>query len=216
MKRKTLLKLTALLTVLALTAASFTGCGKSGGNGGQSGSEASQSGENGEAGEQTSDAAQDASGDGQGSQSGMGYIPSDEDSPASSAGNEDSPGNSDVPVPASERPAPFAAAAPEKMSYTPSVEPYTVAPDLSNVSIHPYMYLTDEALTSLTNNGFFINAEYGSEEFHEVYEQNRYNMIPNFVTTDSIMQTYHLYFSHLMKNTEINYLSSAIADLSKR
>ncbi len=33
--------------------------------------------------------------------------------------------------------------------------------------------------------------------FFEIYEMNRYSQIPNFVTVDSLMHTYHLYFSYL-------------------
>ena len=46
--------------------------------------------------------------------------------------------------------------------------------------------------------------------FYEVYEQNRYEQIPNFVTVDLMMHTYHLYFSRLMKQTEKISLSGPV------
>ena len=96
----------------------------------------------------------------------------------------------------------------------PSVEPYTIAPDFSNVTYHPdYAYLFEPQYKSewndptllrdaLVKNGFAIKNQSGADEFYEIYEDNRYFFFPNFVTVDSLMHTYHLYFAHLMKNTE--------------
>ena len=56
--------------------------------------------------------------------------------------------------------------------------------------------------------------EGAGEEFFEAYETNRYSMMPNFVTTDAMLHTYHLYFSHLLKNTERAYLASELQGLS--
>ena len=210
MKRRLSLRFTALLLVLVLVSATLAGCGKSSGStGGQGAAEGSSSSD------EQGDAEGSGSSEGQGNAEGS--VSSDGQD-AAEPGEEDADGENGEPtaaVPEAQRPAPFASSETKTMAYTPSVEPYEVNPDLSNVSIHPYMYLSDEAKISLANNSFFINAQYGSDEFFEVYEMNRYSKIPNFVTVDSMMHTYHLYFSHLLKNTEINYLSSALVNLSK-
>ena len=108
----------------------------------------------------------------------------------------------------------------------PSVEPYTIAPDFSNVTYHPdYAYLFEPQYKSewndptllrdaLIKNGFAIKNQSGADEFYEIYEDNRYFFFPNFITVDSLMHTYHLYFAHLMKNTEKDYLADKLKELS--
>lgn len=105
---------------------------------------------------------------------------------------------------------------------TPQEEPveanvplYDIAPDLNNVENLWQFYFGEEESAKLAQNGFVVQ-EYGSSEFFEVYEENRYMLKPNFVTVDSMMHTYHLYFSYLMKNIERDHLADALADLSAR
>ncbi len=102
----------------------------------------------------------------------------------------------------------------EEAQIAPSVPAYTVAPGLSNVVNTDQFYLSDDALNRLENNLFVVTNSFG-HEFFEVYENNRYNLIPNFVTVDSMMHTYHLYFSLLMNRTEKTYLSDSLLSLSK-
>lgn len=97
----------------------------------------------------------------------------------------------------------------------PSVEMYSIAPDLGNIDNLWQFYLTDGVADKLARNGFVVCGNAGSE-FFGIYEENRYGMIPGFVTVDSMMHTYHLYFSHLMKNTEKNYLSDRLMQLSRK
>lgn len=95
----------------------------------------------------------------------------------------------------------------------PDTAPYTVEPDLSNVTNLDQFYLSDGQKALLAQNTFYVN-DGGENEFFEIYEYNRYAMIPNFVTVDSLMHTYHLYFSYLLRNTERNYLSDSLTALS--
>ncbi len=97
----------------------------------------------------------------------------------------------------------------------PCVEKYEISPDLSNIYNQNKFYLQDEMADMLVKNGFVVFGNAGSE-FFEVYEYNRYDEIPNFVTVDSMMHTYHLYFSHLLKETEKKYLWDNIRELSIR
>ena len=98
---------------------------------------------------------------------------------------------------------------------TPAIESYTVEPGLSNVVNLKDVYLDDAEKALIEQYGFCVDGSAGSDEFFEVYELNRYGMQANFITVDSMMHTYHLYFAHLLKNTERSSLSSAMADLSK-
>lgn len=100
----------------------------------------------------------------------------------------------------------------------PNVEPYTVEPDLGNVeNLWQFYWLGQggDMADKLAKNGFVVSGD-ANAEFFEVYEYNRYEMIPNFVTVDSIMHTYHLYFAYLLKNIEKDYLSDSVLNLSKR
>lgn len=104
----------------------------------------------------------------------------------------------------------------------PCVERYQVEADFSNIDNLYQFGITDGAelasdkyYQKLAKNGFVV-AGYAGNEFFEIYEQNRYALLPNFVTVDSLMHTYHLYFSYLLKNIEKDYLVDSLTDLSDR
>lgn len=96
----------------------------------------------------------------------------------------------------------------------PSVAPYAAESGLTNVTNLDLFYLSDEKIDLLEENLFVVSPSYNSE-FFETYEHNRYSLIPNYVTVDSLMHTYHLYFSLLLNRTEKNYLSGGLLALSK-
>ncbi|MDE6517584.1 MAG: DUF3160 domain-containing protein [Acetatifactor sp.] len=100
----------------------------------------------------------------------------------------------------------------EESSLVPCVEPYTIMPDLSNVDNLWQFYLADGMADKLARNGFVVCGGAGGE-FFEVYEENRYMLLPSFVTVDSMMHTYHLYFSHLLKNVEKEFLMDSLMQL---
>lgn len=101
------------------------------------------------------------------------------------------------------------------LGVTPCVEPYTVEPDLSNIDNLWQFYLDDAVKEKLVENGFVVFGNAG-REFFQTYEFDRYEQIAHFVTVDSLMHTYHLYFSYLLKNIEKTYLSENIRQLSRR
>ncbi|MGM9607982.1 MAG: DUF3160 domain-containing protein [Oscillospiraceae bacterium] len=109
-------------------------------------------------------------------------------------------------------------AAEEYTPVTPSVQPYSVSAGLTNVinldQFYDYYYLSDEKLQLLEQNLFVVSDSY-YHEFFQAYEYNRYAQIPNYVTVDSLMHTYHLYFSLLLNRTEKNYLADELLALSK-
>ncbi len=89
----------------------------------------------------------------------------------------------------------------------PQAATYGVADDFSNVinkNDFEYLLKNSEAKEKLLQNGFVVLKGYDSE-FFSLYEHNRYSFTPNFITADSMLHTYHLYFSHLMKNLERDY-----------
>ena len=105
-------------------------------------------------------------------------------------------------------------------SLVPAIEPYSVAADFSNVTYEDefkYMFFGDEESDNLRKalikNNFAVVSR-GSNEFFDIYESNRYVMFPNFITVDSLMHTYHLYFAYLMRKSEQNYLAAKLSELS--
>ncbi|HHX13337.1 MAG TPA: DUF3160 domain-containing protein [Clostridiales bacterium] len=96
----------------------------------------------------------------------------------------------------------------KELNYKPQVEDYEVEPDLSNVANTRQFDIPDAAAKQLAENAFLVQKSYDAE-FYQAYEGNRYLKVPNFITTDSIMHTYHLYFDHLLKSIEEKQLKPA-------
>ncbi len=102
-----------------------------------------------------------------------------------------------------------------EIDVTPAVEPYAIEPDLSNIDNLWQFYLEDGIQDKLAQNGFVVCGSAG-DEFFSAYEENRYCDVPNFVTVDSLMHTYHLYFSYLLKKVEKNSLLDNVRQLGAR
>lgn len=97
---------------------------------------------------------------------------------------------------------------------TPSVPEFTVEADFSNVINADLIdYWNEDAKQALLQNGFLVTS--GRTEFYEGYESNRYTYTPNFVTTDALLHTYHLYFVYLQGRVEKNELSGELLSLSQ-
>lgn len=103
----------------------------------------------------------------------------------------------------------------------PSIPAYDVNDDFSNVVLNSrQVYIGSDSPNAvsirkmISKNNFAVTKD-GSSEFFECYEGNRYSLTPSFVTVDSLMHTYHLYFSYLMKDTEKKYLADKLGELSK-
>ena len=101
----------------------------------------------------------------------------------------------------------------EVPAYTPNVEPYSTDANLSNIDNKDRLYLQDAQIKKLAENNFLV-VDSSWNEFYEVYEDNRYFQTPSFITTDSMMHTYHLYYSMLQKKTEKNFLFDKVKSMS--
>ena len=96
----------------------------------------------------------------------------------------------------------------------PSVPEIRIDDDLGNIiNKEEYDYRDKDFLDKLKKNGFVVSDGAG-KEFFEAYEMNRYLQIPNFVTVDSLMHTYHIYFAYLMRDIEKNHLAGDLAALT--
>lgn len=120
------------------------------------------------------------------------------------------------PVPAAAAPAGLLGELPVlyDTALTPSVPAFTVAEDFSNLSNAEQLeYWSDEARQMLLQNGFLVE-DSNSDEFYPLYEFNRYSYVPNFVTVDAALHTYHLYFLYLQRETEQQHLLPLLQELT--
>ena len=104
----------------------------------------------------------------------------------------------------------------EDFDITPKVDYITPAEDLSNVYFGDYDLANEydrDKIPLLAKNGFILLKDSG--EFYEVYEHNRYWLRANYVTVDSLMHTYNVYFMHLMRTIESEVLSDELLEVSK-
>ena len=91
---------------------------------------------------------------------------------------------------------------------TPKVADYKINPDLSNVvNLGQFPNLTAGQRQKLASNGFVV-APGSNEQLFYIYEDNTYKKIPNFITTDSVMQVYHIFYDFALRSAEANFLFS--------
>jgi hypothetical protein len=88
-----------------------------------------------------------------------------------------------------------------EVNATPQVPAYAAAANLSNVVNKDRFTFSNAAKNLIVENNFVVTPGYHNE-FFPLYEDNRYDKIPNFVTSDSIVHNYHLMFDYLLKNLE--------------
>ncbi len=124
------------------------------------------------------------------------------------------------------------------VNITPKIEKYSIDDKFSNVtnvdikkniwinsydadetSKTPYkqdgesLLLNNDAKKLLVKNNFVV-VKNNNQEFFTTYENNRYDFIPSFITTDSVMHTYHLIFDHLLRVLEKDDLNKEISSLT--
>ncbi len=101
----------------------------------------------------------------------------------------------------------------------PSVEArvpwYTVRPDLANVSNRRQLpKLTDQQHKALVAQRFVARPT-REEQMFCLYEENQYRDIPSFITTDSVLHTYHVFYDFTLRWLEKDRLLAAVKTLSR-
>jgi hypothetical protein len=95
----------------------------------------------------------------------------------------------------------------------PSLPPYQVADGLANVSNREDFEFSPQAQELLEKNAFVVMpGRY--YEFFMLYESNRYDGVPSFVSSDALLHNYHLFFSHLLKSVEGEHLIPELKKLN--
>ncbi|WP_308533883.1 DUF3160 domain-containing protein [uncultured Peptoniphilus sp.] len=62
--------------------------------------------------------------------------------------------------------------------------------------------ITDEQKQLLLKNGFFVLDSYGAEQPFQIYEFNEYFSNSSFVTTDSMVHLYHVFYDNMLRQVE--------------
>ena len=137
-----------------------------------------------------------------------------------SSGSPDSAEQGAAPAPAAARELLLQDMRPQyDANLQPDAPQFAVAEDFSNViNLDQFEYTLDgEARQKLLQNGFVVVEDQwaGYNEFHDLYEMNRYNLKPSFITSDAMMHTYHLYFSRLLKGLEKDSLLPFLTEISQ-
>lgn len=108
---------------------------------------------------------------------------------------------------------------PVKVEFTPlqyrtEVKPYKVKDDLSNIeNLAQFGEFTAKQKEMLVKNGFFV-APTDEEQLFYIYEKNQYLRLPGFVTTDSVLQVYHVFFDYSLRKLESEKLLGALEQLT--
>ncbi len=108
----------------------------------------------------------------------------------------------------------FAAYNKPAVDYSPDITPYEIQPGLNNVINRDSFEFSPEAERLLIENGFVVTPD-THREFFLLYEFNSYEPLPSFITTDSMLHNYHLFFSHLLRVIEKEELAPELKNLTE-
>lgn len=107
----------------------------------------------------------------------------------------------------------FAPYQPEPVTIVPAIEQPPVLPDLSNVQVA--MTLSPAQRERLAAAGFVVSPGRQEKEFFTLYEKARYDNIPIFITSDSLLHVYHLLFNKTLRAAETQYFHPLLQELNQ-
>ena len=108
-----------------------------------------------------------------------------------------------------------------QVNITPAVQAYEIARDLSNVvNLHKIEYLANKHKRQLVKNGFVVIPD-TKEQIFMLYEEYNWDTddeddppMPNFVTVDSVLHLYHIFFDYSLRTVEQTQLYEAAVQLT--
>lgn len=82
------------------------------------------------------------------------------------------------------------------------VAPYQVQAKLANVeNASQFSNLNSGQIDSLVKNAFVVSPTTQEQLFY-IYEDNSYKKIPSFISSDSVLQVYHIFYDYALRNAE--------------
>lgn len=101
------------------------------------------------------------------------------------------------------------------LTLTPRAPQYTLNGDLSNIeNMDQFPNLTERQRELIAQNGFVVQPT-DSEQLFFIYEDNTYKKVPGFVTTDSVLQLYHIFYDYSLRNLEADFFYEDLAVLNE-
>lgn len=88
------------------------------------------------------------------------------------------------------------------VDFETKVKPYKVSANLSNV-VNPNQFgkFTSEQRKLIEKNGFLV-VPTKEEQLFYIYENNDYLKAPSFISTDSVLQVYHVFYDYSLRTLE--------------
>jgi hypothetical protein len=101
--------------------------------------------------------------------------------------------------------------------FTPNVKLYDIDENLSNLfNAEQYTGFTEKQKKAIYEDGFVILKPNNSVlQMHQIYEDNKYREFPSFITVDSALHLYHIFYDNSLKYVELSSLYDKLNDLSK-
>lgn len=101
------------------------------------------------------------------------------------------------------------------LTITANAPEYSLHSDLSNIeNIGQFANLTQNQREMIAQNGFVVIPT-DSEQLFYVYEDNTYKKVPGFVTTDSVLQLYHIFYDYSLRNLETEFFYQDLIALNE-
>jgi len=114
-----------------------------------------------------------------------------------------------VPVPVSQVDVPF-----EEVQYTAAVPAYSIEADLSNIAnLEQFGSFSEKQKELLAKNGFVVTPTKEEQLFY-IYENNEYLLAPSFITVDSVLQVYHVFYDYSLRRLENETLAKELTALT--
>lgn len=102
----------------------------------------------------------------------------------------------------------------EATQYTAAVPAYRVEADLSNIAnLEQFGSFTEKQKELLAKNGFVVTPK-SEEQLFYIYENNEYLLAPSFVTVDSVLQVYHVFYDYSLRRLETETLTAELKTLT--
>ena len=89
---------------------------------------------------------------------------------------------------------------------------YRLANVKNIVNLFQFEDISPEFLQKLAENNMVMTQSGNTQLFH-IYEQNDYRQMPNFITTDLMLQAFHMYFSYTLNYLETKKLIPIVQNL---
>ncbi|WP_202710755.1 DUF3160 domain-containing protein [Sporosalibacterium faouarense] len=103
----------------------------------------------------------------------------------------------------------------EPISFETTVPSYSINKDLSDVvNLDQFGNFTEEQKSLISQNGFVVIPTKEEQLFY-IYENNEYLKVPSFISTDSVLQVYHIFFDYSLRTLELEKLLGKVEKLTE-